>query len=167
MEKVKRYSQLIIQQMALSIYHKGRETRQDHHTDGTSHCHEECDACKSEGPLSSPLQQMFIEHLGCANIMQSIENVSGDQKAQAWRLNDLRERGEIRIIRELLEWQGGGCHEGNSREGSVGSVDLCFPGRGVWRDHTHPTGAGKDGGAWGCCLWYPPCHVYPGMLPPP
>ena len=34
---------------------------------------------------------------------------------------------------------GGGCHEGNSREGNVGSVDLCFPGRGVWWDHAHPT----------------------------
>lgn len=100
--------------MALSIYHKGRETRQDHHIDGTSHCHEECDACKSGGPLSSSLPQMFIEHLGCANIMQSIEDMSGDQKAQAWQLNDLRERGEIRIIRELLEWRGEGATKGTA-----------------------------------------------------
>lgn len=82
MEEVRRCTRLIIQQMTLSIYHKGRERRQDHHADGTSHCHEERDACKSGSPLSSSLQQMFIEHLGCANIMQSIEDLSGDQKAQ-------------------------------------------------------------------------------------
>lgn len=125
----------------------------------------------NQGALS--LHRFSKKHLGCASIMQSIEDVSGDQKAQAWSLNDLRERREI--IKELLEWRGEGGTKGTAGEeakwtlhapllrwvsscglvqefllqetefcfctkgGRVGTMDLGSPGRGVWRDHAHPT----------------------------
>lgn len=43
----------------------------------------------SQGVPSSLLQQTVTEHLPCASAMQRVVGVSGNQKAQAWCINDL------------------------------------------------------------------------------